>query len=165
MFRRPDSGIGRLLLGLALLVPLAAAARPEKVRPGHTYYSDGYVLEGLVRDIAAEKNYEEVYQFYRYYEAVYDEAERVVTFREYVRGELILTEAYRYNSEGVLLERTVKRPGKPDEVTSASHDTDQDRETDSSKPSLKRRVADWRSFSPDRPQSTKGRNASRNPKQ
>ncbi|MBW2361838.1 MAG: hypothetical protein JRG84_13095 [Deltaproteobacteria bacterium] len=120
----PSARIERLLLALALLLPLAAAARPENVRPGHTYYSDDFVLEGLVRDIAAEKNYEEVYQFFRYYETVYDETERVVTFREFVRGELAVTEVYRYTSEGALLERTVKRPGKPDAVTPATAGTD-----------------------------------------
>jgi hypothetical protein len=36
------------------------------------------VTQGLVRDIGAERNYEEVYQRYRYYEAVYGESERVV---------------------------------------------------------------------------------------
>ncbi|MCP5058701.1 MAG: hypothetical protein GY937_18525 [bacterium] len=88
----PNMRIRGLLL--ALLVSSAAVAGPEDVRPGQPYYSDDFVIEGLVRDIAAEKNYEEVYQFFRYYEAVYDEAKRVVTFREYVRGELALTEEY-----------------------------------------------------------------------
>lgn len=94
-----------------------AGARPEKIRAGHSYYSDDYVEAGLVRDLAEEKNYEEVYQFYGYYEAIYDEAGRVVTFREYERGEPVRTEEYRYAPDGTLRERIVKRPGEPDEVT------------------------------------------------
>ena len=106
---------------LALCVVVATAprgdARPEKIRAGHSYYSDDHVEEGLVRDIAEEKNYEEVYQFYGYYEAIYDDAGRVVTFREYQRGDPVRTEQYRYAPDGTLLERIVKRPGRPDEIT------------------------------------------------
>lgn len=99
------------------LAPIGAGARPERVRPGHSYYSDDSLAVGLVRDIGAEKNYEEVYQAYRYYEAVYDEAERVVIFREYRRGEAIRTEEYRYGPDGALLERVLRQPGRPAETT------------------------------------------------
>jgi hypothetical protein len=106
---------------LALCVLVApvhdAGARPERIRAGHSYYSDDSVEAGLVRDIAAEKNYEEVYQLYGYYEAIYDAAGRVVTFREYKRGDPIRTEEYRYAPDGSLRERIVRRPGEPDEVT------------------------------------------------
>jgi hypothetical protein len=104
-----------LLAGLLLLPALAhpAAARPERIRPGHSYYSDEVVTQGLVSDIGAERNYEEVYQRYRYYEAVYDEGERVVTFKEYKRGEVIRVERYRWAADGTLAERTVERPGQP----------------------------------------------------
>jgi hypothetical protein len=106
---------------LALCVVFAPAhdarARPETIRAGHSYYSDDYVEAGLVRDIAEEKNYEEVYQFYGFYEAIYDEAGRVVTFREYKRGDPVRTEEYRYAPDGSLLERAVRRPGEPDEIT------------------------------------------------
>ena len=101
----------------ALLAVGSAAAQPEKIRPGHSYFSDGTRVEGLVRDIGEEKNYEEVYQRYRYYEAVYDEAGRVVLFQEYVRGEVIRTEEYRYGPEGALLERVVRKAGEPPEST------------------------------------------------
>ena len=101
----------------ALLAVGSAAARPEKIRPRHSYYSDGTRVEGLVRDIGEEKNYEEVYQRYRYYEAVYDEAGRVVLFKEYVRGDLIRTEEYRYGAEGALVERIVRKAGEPPETT------------------------------------------------
>jgi hypothetical protein len=106
------------LVALAVLFAAgSAAARPEKIRPGHSYYSDGARVEGIVRDIGEEKNYEEVYQRYRYYEAVYDEAGRVVLFREYVRGDVIRTEEYRYGPEGALVERIVRKAGAPPETT------------------------------------------------
>lgn len=106
---------------LATLVALGcaadAAARPEKVRPDHSYYSDDETATGLVHDLVGEMNYEEVYQFYRYYEAVYDEEERVVRFVEYVRGDVVRVERYTYGPDGSLLERVVDRPGQPPEVT------------------------------------------------
>jgi len=106
------------LIALVLLAA-SADARPEKIRPGMSYYSDDYTEEGLVRDIAAEKNYEEVYQFYSYYEAIYDDAERVVVFIEYKRGDELRREVYAYAADGKLVSRSVKRPGKPPEITRA----------------------------------------------
>lgn len=96
--------------------PSFVAARPEKIRPGHAYYSDEYQVQGGVRDIVGEKNYEEVYQFYTYYEVVYDTAGRVVTFKAYKRGKVIRTEEYRYGPGGRLEERVLKRPGRPVEI-------------------------------------------------
>lgn len=95
----------------------SAAARPERIRAGHSYYSDTSESNGLVQDIGAERNYEEVYQAYTYYEAVYDETERVATFREYRQGEVLRTETYRYAADGSLVERVVQRPGHRPEVT------------------------------------------------
>lgn len=113
--------VSRSTILLATLIALAwsagAGARPENVRAGHSYYSDGEFAAGLVRDIVGEKNYEEVYQSYRYYEAVYDEDERVVRFVEYVRGDAVRTETYAYGPDGRLVERVVERPGQSSEVT------------------------------------------------
>jgi len=110
-----------LLNSFGLLLGAAPAdARPEKIKPGMSYYSDDFVVAGLVHDLAAEKNYEEVYQFYSYYEVIYDAQERVTIFKEYKRGELIRTEEYRYQPSGDLLERRTLRPGKPVEVTPAT---------------------------------------------
>jgi hypothetical protein len=110
-----------LLTVYVVLLPAGPAnARPERIKPGISYYSDDFVVAGLVRDLAAEKNYEEVYQFYSYYEAMYDAQERVVTFKEYKRGELIRTEEYRYRPSGSLLERRTLRPGAPIEITPAT---------------------------------------------
>jgi hypothetical protein len=96
---------------------ISASARPERIRAGYSYYSDGYSVQGAIYDLAEEKNYEEVYQSYRYYEARYDEAGRVVRFVEYVRGEMARTEEYRYGDAGALIERIVRRPGKEAEIT------------------------------------------------
>jgi hypothetical protein len=105
---------------------LAAASLPAR-RPGsgrrrgstRTDTSGPFLLLGCFPGggAGAEKNYEEVYQAYRYYEAVYDAAERVVIFREYRRGEAIRTEEYRYGPDGALLERWVRQPGQPVEKT------------------------------------------------
>jgi len=102
---------------VSLLYARPADARPEHIRPGISYYSDDFAVVGLVHDLAAEKNYEEVYQFYSYYEAIYDAQERVVVFKEYKRAELIRTEEYSYRSSGDLLERRTLRPGVPAEIT------------------------------------------------
>ena len=105
---------------IGLGIPLDASSEPEKIRPGDSYYSDELVEptnHGLVRALGPEKNYEEVYQLYTYYEVVYDEGKRVVLFREYKRGEVIRAEEYRYNAAGSLTMRVVAQPGKEDEVT------------------------------------------------
>ena len=103
--------------GLALLSAGSADARPERIEAKISYYSNDFVVMGLVHDLATEKNYEEVYQFYAYYEAIYDAQERVVVFKEYKRGKLIRTEEYRYRESGSLMERRILRPGKPVEIT------------------------------------------------
>ncbi len=89
---------------LLVVVSLDASARPEKIRPGVSYYSDEVVEHEGVKDLGEEKNYEEVYQFYRYYEAIYDAAGRVTIFIEYVRGEVHRRDEYSYGPDGKLLE-------------------------------------------------------------
>lgn len=111
------SSIALLACPLAAGLSVSASARPEKLRAGYSYYSDGYSVERGVSDLAEEKNYEEVFQSYRYYEARYDQAGRVVHFAEYVRGERVRSEEYRYGDGGELVERIVRRPGKADEIT------------------------------------------------
>jgi len=101
-----------------LLAAMAAEARPERIRAGHSYYSDEISVEGVVRDLAGEKNYEEVYQSYRYYEAVYDDRGRVVILKQVERGEVVREDRYRYAGDAVLpVEHVVERPGRPPEST------------------------------------------------
>ena len=105
-----------LIAALTLLAP-AVHSRPEVIRAGMKYYSDEYFENGLVKDIEAEKNYEEIYQHYTYYEVIYDSRERVTVFKEYKQGAVILEERYRYVSDPPSVERTVLLPGKPPQVT------------------------------------------------
>ena len=86
-----------LLMGLVS----SAYSRPEVIRADVPYYSDDYVEQGVVRDIEVEKNYEEIYQFYTYYEVIYDSLERVKVFKEYKKGELIHEEHYQYDNDSV----------------------------------------------------------------
>jgi len=113
--RTPPGGtqrrsMGRIIrIGVLLLVwvfiSLDAGARPEKIRAGESYYSDEVVEVEGVRDLGEDMNYEEVYQFYRYYEAIYDEAGRVVVFIEYVRGDVHRRDEYEYGPDGKLVEQ------------------------------------------------------------
>jgi hypothetical protein len=101
---------GLLLAPCALAAP--ASARPETVRVGVSYYSDELIESGSVRDIGAERNYEEVFKLYSYYEVVYDKSERVVRCLEYKRGEVIREDTYRYAADGSLLEHVTDPPSK-----------------------------------------------------
>ena len=93
------------LLVLLLSLPLSVHSRPEHIQADVSYYSNDYIQLGMVRDIEVEKNYEEIYQFYNYYEVIYDSLERVKIFREYKRGDVIHEEHYRYDQDSV--KRTV----------------------------------------------------------
>lgn len=93
-----------------------AQARPEKIKPGLSYYSDEVRSENQVQDIIGEKNYEEVYQLYTYYEVIYDAATRVVVFKEYKRGDLILTERYEYGAGEKLKSKEILRLGEAPET-------------------------------------------------
>jgi hypothetical protein len=106
------------LFGLTLVTtPPHALSRPEKVREGISYYSNDYIQMGEVRDLADEKNLEEVYQFYTYYEASYDARGRVIVFKEYKKGNVIYEERYIYNDEGDTPgTKTVLVPGKEPRV-------------------------------------------------
>jgi len=107
-----------VLFGLALVTtPPHALSRPEKVREGISYYSNDYIQTGEVRDLADEKNIEEVFQFYTYYEASYDAKGRVIVFKEYKQGNVIYEERYIYNDEGDTPgTKTVFVPGKEPQV-------------------------------------------------
>ena len=119
--RRTDRVVLLIVFGIVGLgIPPDASSRPEKIRPGPSYYAEELAEptnQGLVRALGPEKNYEEDFQLYTYYEVVYDEVERVVLFREYKQGEVIRTEEYRYDDSGSLTRRVVAQPGKEDEVT------------------------------------------------
>jgi hypothetical protein len=112
-----DLRCGLSLIACLLLVAPAVQSRPEVIHEGMKYYSNEYFEEGLVKDIESEKNYEEIYQHYTYYEVVYDSQGRVRVFKEYKRGAVIFEARYRYASDSEDVERTVLVPGKPPQVT------------------------------------------------
>ena len=88
-----------LALGFVLAHADPTDARPERIRPGIAYYSAEFVARGGVSDLGEERNYEEVYRHYAYYEAVYDQQGRVVTFTVYERGAWTRRERYRYDDD------------------------------------------------------------------
>ncbi len=114
---RLNTRIAVLVLAACLLSPLAQA-RPEKIKAGISYYSDEVLLHGQTQDLVGEKNYEEVYLLYTYYEVIYDESDRVKLFKEYERGELIRSESYEYDKSGKLKTKEIRRPGEPTETVS-----------------------------------------------
>ncbi|MFK5969802.1 MAG: hypothetical protein QM487_06740 [Candidatus Marithrix sp.] len=83
-----------------ILVSSAVLARPEIIKEGVIYYSDESFQTGIVKDIIAEKNYEEIYQFYTYYEVSYDVERRVKIFKEYKKDKVIFEEHYQYANDG-----------------------------------------------------------------
>ena len=100
------------LIVCLLLVAPAVQSRPEMIREGMKYYSDEYFEDGVVRDIEGEKNYEEIYQHYTYYEVVYDAQGRVTVFKEYKQGAVIYEAHYRYGPAPQDVERTIAVPAK-----------------------------------------------------
>lgn len=110
--------IVRAFIGIVLLVgwPDVSTARPERIRPGVSYYSDACVETGPTYDIEKEMNFEEVYQLYRYCEVIYDAQGRVTHFREYERGELLREERYTYGDAGQVVSKEIRRPGSPPET-------------------------------------------------
>jgi hypothetical protein len=102
-----------LLFGLVLAAcapPPLATARPETTRAGVSYYSDELIEDGPVRDIGVERNHEEVFKLYTYYEVLYDDSERVIRCLEYKRGAVIREDRYRYAADGSLLEHITVPP-------------------------------------------------------
>ncbi len=77
-----------------------AATVPETAKPGIVFYAAEDGVSGHTRGLLQEKNLEEVYLNYSYFSATYDEANRVLTFQEYRKGEVVLTETYSYDAEG-----------------------------------------------------------------
>lgn len=106
-----------LLLSAILILAMVSTsqARPEKIKSGLSYFAEDYVTTGNVSEITVEKNFEEVFKNYEYFESVYDEKNRVKIFRGYKRGDVILTEHYTYGADGKLKEKKIEREGKATE--------------------------------------------------
>ena len=103
----------KLVLSLAVMlatptVLCAGQFEPYKIKPGISYYSDDYTTNGGVSELGEEKNYEEVYQNYNYYEAIFDSQERMVIFKAYERGAIQFSESYHYDDQGRPVKKVVK---------------------------------------------------------
>lgn len=95
--------------------PAPAAIVPHAVKAGLAYYAAEDGVLGLTRGLREERNLEEVYRNYSYFEATYDEAGRVVEFIEYKQGEVVLTETYTW-VDGVHTQTKRERPGAEPEI-------------------------------------------------
>ena len=82
-------------------------AKPEKIKAGIPYYSDEYQTVNSGYELAEEKNFEEVYKNYNYYEAVYDKKERVVIFNAFKKGVIEFSEVYYYDGGSRLVKKEV----------------------------------------------------------
>ncbi|MDT8317827.1 MAG: hypothetical protein RQ824_07540 [bacterium] len=103
------TGQNRFLFTIFFLLAFSSLseARPERIKPGLSYFSEGYTTENNLSDIAEEKNYEEVFKNYEFYEAVYDDKKRVKIFKAYKRGDLVSKEEYFYASNNRLVKKVV----------------------------------------------------------
>ncbi|MDJ0956948.1 MAG: hypothetical protein QNI91_08835 [Arenicellales bacterium] len=103
----------RLLLSIAIIlaspaVLLAGKFEPYEIKPGIPYYSDEYTDNNGVSELGEEKNFEEVFQNYNYYEAVFDADKRMIIFKAYEKGAIEFSESYHYDSEGHLIKKVVQ---------------------------------------------------------
>jgi len=100
-----------LFIALILVSPTAFCAgqfQPYEIKAGFSYYSDEYATRGGISELGEEKNFEEVYQNYNYYEAIFDDQERIVIFNAYEKGVIEFSETYSYDGEGRLVKKVVK---------------------------------------------------------
>jgi len=98
-----------------------APARPEKVKPGLTYHAEDYVVQGETKELTQEKNYEEVYRNYEYFEAKYNKNAQIIEMKAVKRGETNWIERYYYNAEGELVKKEVFKPYAPDKPPVVKH--------------------------------------------
>ncbi len=93
-----------------------AISRPENIKPDLSYYADDYTFKENIAELGEEKNYEEVFKNYEYYETIYDEERRPLLFRAYKRGDIIWTEHYFYGDNGKLIKKEITKHGKPEKI-------------------------------------------------
>ena len=98
-----------ILITLSSVFCLNSYARPENIKPDINYYADDYTVENEVSELGEERNYEEVFKNYEFYEAVYDDQKRVKIFRCYKKGGVEWTEKYTYHPNGNLAKKLIVR--------------------------------------------------------
>lgn len=86
----------------------AGEFKPYEIKAGIPYYSDEYTTNNGLSELGEEKNYEEVYQNYNYYEAIFDSQGHIVIFNAYERGVIEFSETYYYDRGGRLVKKEVK---------------------------------------------------------
>ena len=86
----------------------AGEFEPYEIKAGMSYYSDEYSSSDGLSELGEEKNFEEVYQYYNYYEAVFDSQERIVIFKAYKQGVVEFSETYSYDTDGSLIKKEIK---------------------------------------------------------
>ena len=86
----------------------AGQFQPYEIKAGISYYSDEYSTHNNISQLGEEKNIEEVYQNYNYYEVIFDDQERIVIFKAYEKGVVEFTETYSYDAGGNLAKKVVK---------------------------------------------------------
>jgi len=100
-----------LFFAILLVSPAVFCAgqfQPYEIKAGISYYSDEYTTHNDISQLGEEKNIEEVYQNYNYYEAIFDTQERIVKFNAYKQGVVEFTETYSYDAGGNLVKKVVK---------------------------------------------------------
>ncbi len=112
-----------LLIIMALVILLSSPAvfsadqfQPYEIKAGMSYYSDEYTTHNDISALGEEKNIEEVYQNYNYYEAIFDDQERIVIFNAYEKGLIEFSETYSYDGDGRLVKKVVNNPDGSESV-------------------------------------------------
>lgn len=105
-----------LLIILHFAFVNAASASPETIKAGRLYYADEYEIKSNIAQLGEERNHEEVFKNYNYYEASYDEHKRIILFRAYKKGEVEWEEHYTYHPGGGLASRKIIEQGKPEQL-------------------------------------------------
>ncbi len=90
-------------------VLFAGQFEPYEMKADIPYYSDEYASNNGLSELGEEKNYEEVYQYYNYYEAIFDANKRMVIFNAYERGDIDFSETYYYDGDGRPVKKVVKK--------------------------------------------------------
>jgi len=108
-----------LLIVIILASPTliyAGQFQPYEIKAGVSYYSDEYTTHNGISELGEEKNYEEVYQYYNYYEAIFDSQERILIFNAYEKGKIEFSETYYYDGDGRPVKKVVKTPDGSESV-------------------------------------------------
>jgi hypothetical protein len=92
----------------SLTVLYAGEFKPYEIKADIPYYSDEYTTSNGVSELGEEKNFEEIYQYYNYYEAFFDSNKRIVIFNAYERGDIEFSETYYYDGDGGPIKKMVK---------------------------------------------------------